>query len=146
MRICLLFVFCLFLQLDSDGTITIEEQIVLVLKAKVQCELNITAQLQEGGKDAKKIVSSLCSYPSSHEDRKFPSLFSTGETLIRPSMFPCGGVCSRIRVFSSLRPTSFFPAHGRRDLLDLGVWEQQLCKSASSSGLSLGSVCILVYS
>ncbi|PNI67189.1 PTH2R isoform 3 [Pan troglodytes] len=36
-------------QLDSDGTITIEEQIVLVLKAKVQCELNITAQLQEGG-------------------------------------------------------------------------------------------------
>ncbi|XP_047626435.1 parathyroid hormone 2 receptor isoform X1 [Phacochoerus africanus] len=35
-------------QLDSDGTITIEEQIVLVLKAKMQCELNITAQLQEG--------------------------------------------------------------------------------------------------
>ncbi|XP_021558894.1 parathyroid hormone 2 receptor isoform X1 [Neomonachus schauinslandi] len=35
-------------QLDFDGTITIEEQIVLVLKAKVQCELNITAQLQEG--------------------------------------------------------------------------------------------------
>uniref|UniRef100_A0A8C2N7W6 Parathyroid hormone 2 receptor n=1 Tax=Capra hircus TaxID=9925 RepID=A0A8C2N7W6_CAPHI len=35
-------------QLDSDGTITIEEQIVLVLRAKVQCELNITAQLQEG--------------------------------------------------------------------------------------------------
>uniref|UniRef100_H0WVM0 Parathyroid hormone 2 receptor n=1 Tax=Otolemur garnettii TaxID=30611 RepID=H0WVM0_OTOGA len=40
--------FLLFPQLDSDGTITIEEQIVLVLKAKVQCELNITAQLQEG--------------------------------------------------------------------------------------------------
>ncbi|XP_056663751.1 parathyroid hormone 2 receptor isoform X4 [Monodelphis domestica] len=36
-------------QIDSDGTITMEEQIVLVLKAKVQCELNITAQLQEGG-------------------------------------------------------------------------------------------------
>ncbi|EDL00228.1 parathyroid hormone receptor 2, isoform CRA_b [Mus musculus] len=35
-------------QLDSDGTITIEEQIVLVMKAKMQCELNITAQLQEG--------------------------------------------------------------------------------------------------
>lgn len=35
-------------QLDSDGTVTIEEQIVLVLKAKVECELNITAQLQEG--------------------------------------------------------------------------------------------------
>ncbi|XP_044523442.1 parathyroid hormone 2 receptor isoform X1 [Gracilinanus agilis] len=35
-------------QIDSDGTITMEEQIVLVLKAKVQCELNITAQLQEG--------------------------------------------------------------------------------------------------
>ncbi|XP_057359609.1 parathyroid hormone 2 receptor [Manis pentadactyla] len=35
-------------QLDSDGTITVEEQIVLVLEAKVQCELNITAQLQEG--------------------------------------------------------------------------------------------------
>ncbi|EPY83182.1 parathyroid hormone 2 receptor [Camelus ferus] len=35
--------------LDSDGTVTIEEQIVLVLKAKVECELNITAQLQEGG-------------------------------------------------------------------------------------------------
>ncbi|XP_077007907.1 parathyroid hormone 2 receptor [Tamandua tetradactyla] len=35
-------------QLDADGTITIEEQIVLVLKAKGQCELNITAQLQEG--------------------------------------------------------------------------------------------------
>ncbi|XP_057360300.1 parathyroid hormone 2 receptor-like [Manis pentadactyla] len=35
-------------KLDSDGTITVEEQIVLVLEAKVQCELNITAQLQEG--------------------------------------------------------------------------------------------------
>nr|XP_040150747.1 parathyroid hormone 2 receptor isoform X2 [Ictidomys tridecemlineatus] len=35
-------------QLDSDGTVTIEEQIILVMKAKVQCELNITAQLQEG--------------------------------------------------------------------------------------------------
>uniref|UniRef100_G1PBN2 Parathyroid hormone 2 receptor n=1 Tax=Myotis lucifugus TaxID=59463 RepID=G1PBN2_MYOLU len=35
-------------QLDSGGTITTEEQIVLVLKAKVECELNITAQLQEG--------------------------------------------------------------------------------------------------
>ncbi|XP_036029365.1 parathyroid hormone 2 receptor [Onychomys torridus] len=35
-------------QLDSDGIITIEEQIVLVMKAKVQCELNITSQLQEG--------------------------------------------------------------------------------------------------
>lgn len=40
-------------QLDSDGIITIEEQIVLVMKAKVQCELNITTQLQEGGNDAK---------------------------------------------------------------------------------------------
>ncbi|XP_036885682.1 parathyroid hormone 2 receptor [Sturnira hondurensis] len=35
-------------QLDSDGTVTIEEQIVLVLRAKVQCERNITAQSQEG--------------------------------------------------------------------------------------------------
>nr|XP_012607561.1 parathyroid hormone 2 receptor isoform X1 [Microcebus murinus] len=35
-------------QMDYDGTVTIEEQIVLVLKAKVQCELNITAQPQEG--------------------------------------------------------------------------------------------------
>ncbi|KAK1336601.1 hypothetical protein QTO34_002635 [Cnephaeus nilssonii] len=35
-------------QLDSGGTVTMEEQIVLVLKAKVECELNITAQLQEG--------------------------------------------------------------------------------------------------
>nr|XP_060479267.1 parathyroid hormone 2 receptor isoform X3 [Panthera onca] len=35
-------------QLDSGGTITMEEQIVLVLKAKVQCELNITAQPQGG--------------------------------------------------------------------------------------------------
>ncbi|KAK2501020.1 hypothetical protein MC885_020026 [Smutsia gigantea] len=35
-------------KLDSDGTITVEEQIVFVLEAKVQCELNITAQLQEG--------------------------------------------------------------------------------------------------
>ena len=43
-------------QLDSDGTITIEEQIVLVMKAKMQCELNITAQLQEGGNDAKKCL------------------------------------------------------------------------------------------
>lgn len=43
-------------QLNSDGTVTIEEQIVLVLRAKVQCELNITAQLQEGGKDAEKPV------------------------------------------------------------------------------------------
>ena len=55
-----LFVFCSYLQLDSDGTITIEEQIVLVLKAKVQCELNITAQLQEGGKDAEETVSPMC--------------------------------------------------------------------------------------
>ncbi|ELK33538.1 Parathyroid hormone 2 receptor [Myotis davidii] len=36
-------------KLESGGTITTEEQIVLVLKAKVECELNITAQLQEGG-------------------------------------------------------------------------------------------------
>lgn len=43
-------------QLDSDGTITIEEQIVLVMKAKMQCELNITAQFQEGGNDAKKCL------------------------------------------------------------------------------------------
>ncbi|XP_004851394.2 parathyroid hormone 2 receptor [Heterocephalus glaber] len=35
-------------QLDSDGIVTIEEQIVLVMKAKMQCEQNITAQLQEG--------------------------------------------------------------------------------------------------
>uniref|UniRef100_F7EXI2 Parathyroid hormone 2 receptor n=1 Tax=Ornithorhynchus anatinus TaxID=9258 RepID=F7EXI2_ORNAN len=35
-------------QVDADGTITMEEQIVLVLKAKVQCEQNITTQLQEG--------------------------------------------------------------------------------------------------
>ncbi|XP_012782033.2 parathyroid hormone 2 receptor [Ochotona princeps] len=35
-------------QLDSSGTVTIEEQIVLMMKAKVQCERNITAQLQEG--------------------------------------------------------------------------------------------------
>ncbi|XP_008143443.2 parathyroid hormone 2 receptor [Eptesicus fuscus] len=35
-------------QLNSGGTVTMEEQIVLVLKAKVECELNITAQLQEG--------------------------------------------------------------------------------------------------
>ena len=48
-----LFVFCSFPQLDSDGTVTMEEQIVLVLKAKVQCERNITAQLQEGGNAAK---------------------------------------------------------------------------------------------
>ncbi|KAK7802484.1 hypothetical protein U0070_021227 [Myodes glareolus] len=34
--------------MDSDGIITIEEQILLVMKAKVQCELNITTQLQEG--------------------------------------------------------------------------------------------------
>ncbi|CAK6448131.1 unnamed protein product [Pipistrellus nathusii] len=35
-------------QLDSGGTVTVEEQIVLVLRAKAECELNITAQLQEG--------------------------------------------------------------------------------------------------
>ncbi|KAM4836173.1 parathyroid hormone 2 receptor [Thomomys bottae] len=35
-------------QLDLDGTVTMEEQIVLVMKAKVQCELNITTQRQEG--------------------------------------------------------------------------------------------------
>ncbi|XP_004626774.1 parathyroid hormone 2 receptor [Octodon degus] len=35
--------------LDSDGVITIEEQIILLKKAKVQCEQNITAQHQEGG-------------------------------------------------------------------------------------------------
>ncbi|XP_053071689.1 parathyroid hormone 2 receptor isoform X7 [Acinonyx jubatus] len=40
-----------FTLLDSGGTITMEEQIVLVLKAKVQCELNITAQPQGGGKE-----------------------------------------------------------------------------------------------
>ncbi|OBS70224.1 hypothetical protein A6R68_01235, partial [Neotoma lepida] len=42
--------------LDSDGIITIEEQIVLVMKAKVQCELNITTQLQEGGFPAAFVV------------------------------------------------------------------------------------------
>lgn len=46
--------FHLLPQLDSDGIITIEEQILLVMKAKVQCELNITTQLQEGGNDANK--------------------------------------------------------------------------------------------
>uniref|UniRef100_A0A4X2K8M4 Parathyroid hormone 2 receptor n=1 Tax=Vombatus ursinus TaxID=29139 RepID=A0A4X2K8M4_VOMUR len=34
--------------IDSDDMITMEEQIVLLLKAKVQCELNITTQQQEG--------------------------------------------------------------------------------------------------
>lgn len=53
--------FHLLPQLDSDGIITIEEQIVLVMKAKVQCELNITTQLQEGGNNDKEHVSSLCS-------------------------------------------------------------------------------------
>ncbi|XP_025972104.1 parathyroid hormone 2 receptor isoform X3 [Dromaius novaehollandiae] len=33
---------------DSDDIVTMEEQIYLLLEAKVQCELNITAQLQEG--------------------------------------------------------------------------------------------------
>lgn len=59
--------FRLLPQLDSDGTITIEEQIVLVMKAKVQCELNITAQLQEGGNDVNKHVFSLCSSLSSSQ-------------------------------------------------------------------------------
>ncbi|EHB04861.1 Plasma membrane calcium-transporting ATPase 1 [Heterocephalus glaber] len=44
-----IFAFCSFSQLDSDGIVTIEEQIVLVMKAKMQCEQNVTAQLQEGG-------------------------------------------------------------------------------------------------
>lgn len=66
-----LFVFFSFPQLDSDGTITIEEQIVLVLKAKVQCELNITAQLQEGGKGAKNHVF-LCPGPSPQKDPNSP--------------------------------------------------------------------------
>ncbi|XP_078539809.1 parathyroid hormone 2 receptor [Lissotriton helveticus] len=35
-------------QVDSDGTITTEEQIFLLLEAKEQCEFNITTQLQEG--------------------------------------------------------------------------------------------------
>uniref|UniRef100_A0A8C3SUQ5 Parathyroid hormone 2 receptor n=1 Tax=Chelydra serpentina TaxID=8475 RepID=A0A8C3SUQ5_CHESE len=35
-------------QVDSDDTITTEEQIYLLLEAKIQCELNITTQLQEG--------------------------------------------------------------------------------------------------
>ncbi|XP_068931205.1 parathyroid hormone 2 receptor [Petaurus breviceps papuanus] len=35
-------------QIDSDDVITMEEQIVLLLKAKEQCEMNITAQQQEG--------------------------------------------------------------------------------------------------
>lgn len=55
-------------QLDSDGIITIEEQIVLVMKAKVQCELNITTQLQEGGNDAKTCAFLCSSFLSS---RKF---------------------------------------------------------------------------
>ncbi|XP_062971943.1 parathyroid hormone 2 receptor [Elgaria multicarinata webbii] len=36
-------------QEDMDYTITMEDQIYLLLEAKVQCELNITSQLQEGG-------------------------------------------------------------------------------------------------
>ncbi|XP_069471714.1 parathyroid hormone 2 receptor isoform X1 [Ambystoma mexicanum] len=35
-------------QVDYDGTITTEEQIFLLLEAKEQCELNISAQTQEG--------------------------------------------------------------------------------------------------
>ncbi|XP_043852182.1 parathyroid hormone 2 receptor [Dromiciops gliroides] len=35
-------------QIDSDDTITMEDQIVLLLKAKGQCELNITTQQQDG--------------------------------------------------------------------------------------------------
>ncbi|CAM4633807.1 parathyroid hormone 2 receptor isoform X1 [Caretta caretta] len=35
-------------QVDSDDTITTEEQIYLLLEAKIQCELNLTTQLQEG--------------------------------------------------------------------------------------------------
>lgn len=66
--------FHLLPQLDSDGIITIEEQIVLVMKAKVQCELNITTQLQEGGNNDKKHVSSLCS-----------SLFTKLEIVPRPT-------------------------------------------------------------
>ncbi|OCT61373.1 parathyroid hormone 2 receptor [Xenopus laevis] len=34
-------------QVDSDDTVTMEEQIYLLLEAKVQCELNITTQLQD---------------------------------------------------------------------------------------------------
>ncbi|XP_048725876.2 parathyroid hormone 2 receptor isoform X2 [Caretta caretta] len=35
-------------KVDSDDTITTEEQIYLLLEAKIQCELNLTTQLQEG--------------------------------------------------------------------------------------------------
>lgn len=67
-------------QLDSDGTITIEEQIVLVMKAKVQCELNITAQLQEGGNHAKKCLFFVFFSPTSTKITRF--LLTVREVLI----------------------------------------------------------------
>lgn len=83
--------FCLYFvhiySWDSDGTITIEEQIVLVLRAKVQCELNITAQLQEGGKDAEETVSPMCPTQNPHKDCKSPPLLSIRELLTL--VIPC---------------------------------------------------------
>jgi hypothetical protein len=100
-----MFVLCPFLQLDSDGTVTIEEQIVLVMKAKVQCELNITAQLQDGGKDTEKTMFLLGPHPSIHRDCNFPPLFSViGRS---SSIVPCfhGEGVEQNNVFSSLYPT-----------------------------------------
>ncbi|EMP24300.1 Parathyroid hormone 2 receptor, partial [Chelonia mydas] len=42
------YAFFFSIQVDSDDTITTEEQIYLLLEAKIQCELNLTTQLQEG--------------------------------------------------------------------------------------------------
>ena len=42
-----------------------------MLKAKVQCERNITAQLQEGGKDAEETVPHVF-HPNPHKDCKSP--------------------------------------------------------------------------
>lgn len=114
-------------QLNSDGTVTIEEQIVLVLRAKVQCELNITAQLQEGGKDAEKPV---YPPPSSPQSLQLSPVCGIRE-LSRVSAPPWGGGGTRLLSSLTRRP---LPVE-RTCLAEFGG-SGPACAQEQSSGLS----------
>lgn len=78
-----------------------EEQIVLVLKAKVQCELNITAQPQGGGKGAEKIVSRCVPTPVLTETSNGPSKLVVGNSSSVIVCFYVEGHGSKIVLFWS---------------------------------------------
>lgn len=107
-------------QLDSDGTITIEEQIVLVMKAKMQCELNITAQLQEGGNGAKKCLFFVFFTVTSTKIREFSSVLGRSSSdIFCVSMWK---VCREDKVLPSLYHTYLPSLMKERTSLISGFW------------------------